>query len=536
MKSSRDFPHQRFQTEFVIGAVLGLFYLIVNILVIGGDEFVFNLNSFLVSPLAILTVVSAAMLWRQMKVGAQNRILWGGVLLGWGFWMVAETLWAGYSILGQDPYPSPADFFFLAGYIPFSIGFLSRLWNLPVKPEKFQRVIYGAVSLVVILATTIFVFIPIVQSYDPQRSVESLLSLFYPLADLFLLLLVLRILFTYGAGDYGVGWRVILFGFITVTISDLVFSYADWNGLYYPDSRATFISTIGVDWFYNISYMLWALGIYILRILLSEHEILKINFQPALVPNAFILLFTDKYQQLVEVSQNYYRLFPLKDVKQRSLAETLGITDQEENRIYKELLAHNKFREQLVRATGLSGKQDVWLSGLTIITHPNEYSGAVLLLRMFTEYDDINDRLSDNHKSLITNLLRKTENHAENEIRQFLWDYYVAYLKSLFNFAFHEGGAGMSQLLLDELQETSRRNGWGLSFNPQTIVDNGFILNPDIPLEAPSVLLEAAKGFASHLTDAAIVDAVMQEARSQFSEAVHRTAVKFGELGEILQD
>jgi hypothetical protein len=75
-------------------------------------------------------------------------------------------------------------------------------------------------------ATFTYIFIPILQSYNPERFLESILGFFYPLADLFLLLLVLRILFTFGPGNYGMAWRLILIGFITVTISDSFFSYA----------------------------------------------------------------------------------------------------------------------------------------------------------------------------------------------------------------------------------------------------------------------------------------------------------------------
>ena len=59
-----------------------------------------------------------------------------------------------------------------------------------------------------------------------------------------------NLLFTYGPGAYGLAWRLILMGFVTVTIADLFFSYADWNGLYYPDSQANLLSTVAVDMLY----------------------------------------------------------------------------------------------------------------------------------------------------------------------------------------------------------------------------------------------------------------------------------------------
>ena len=530
MNNSVTRPHARFRSAFILVGGVGLLYLLLNLFTIGGDEFVYNLNSILVSPLAIITAAAAAMLWRQMKTGAHSRVLWGGMLLGWILWAVAETLWTYYSIKGEDPFPSPADFFFLAGYIPLLIGFLSRLWRLPGKPNTAQRILYGSISLAVISATTYLILFPIVQEYDPQRLVESLLGLFYPLADLLLLLLGLRLLFTYASGDYGIGWRLILFGFITITISDLFFSYADWNSLYYPDSEATLLSTVGVDWLYNISYMLWALGIYILRILLSEYQILKIAYEPALVPNAYVLLFVNKHEQVIDVSQNYYYLISGREVRYRSLADVLGLTVEHGSLIHENLSTQGKFLEECFRITDISGvEQDAWFSGLAIINPPHDYSGAVTVLRMFSQDErQTNIVLSEYQKSLVSNVLTKCDSHEQNEIKRFLWEYHLIYIKSLYNLAFHEGGAAMSQSLLDELENVSKWYGWGLDFTPQTIVDDSSMAYLDLPLDVMPILLETSRHFATRLTDETTVDTVLHEAYSQFSEAVQAEVARFG--------
>jgi hypothetical protein len=466
-------------------------------------------------------------LWRQMKTGRQSRRLWGGVLIGWIFWAVAESLWATYSLLGQDPYPSWADFFFLSGYIPMSVGFLSRIWGLPKKLDMSQRSMVWVVSLVIIAITTFFIFIPILQNYDPRRLLESLLSIFYPLADLFLLILVLYLLFTYGPGDYGSGWRLILFGFVMVTISDLFFSYADWNGLYYPDSKATLISTLAVDLPYNVSYVLWALGIYALHILLREHRTLKIDLRPKLVPNAHIFVFTKKDETVIEVSRNYHHLFPLNDEKGRSLAEVLGISKQQESILHEKLLSTKSLTDEPILIAGPMGAlQEGWLCGLAITNPQNEYSGANLLLRTFVEGKEIDDGLSEYEKSLLSHVLTKCNSNEKNEIKQLLLDYYLAYIKSLFNFAFQEGGAGMSSALLDEMQMMAQKRGWYLKLNPQTILD-GESASLDSLREALPVLLESAKRFAAQLTDSDTVEAELQSISLQFSESIHKNVAYY---------
>jgi hypothetical protein len=523
--------NRQFQTVTVITSILILFYLVVNLLVIGGDTFVYQLNTFLVSPLSILTSGMALLLWRQMKAGAQSQYIWGGLLIGWICWAIAELLWAFYSLKGLDPYPSMADFFFLLGYIPLSIGFLSRIRNLPKRPDKFQNLVLGFVSITAGFATFTYIFIPILQSYDPERFLESVLGLFYPLADLLLLVVVLRIFFTFSPGNYGMAWRLILIGFITVTISDLVFSYADWNDLYYPDSKATFISTIGVDWLYNISYVCWAFGIYGLRILLSEHEIRRVNFQPQPVPNTYVLIFTDKDGRVGGVSQNYHRLFPVKDMMRKSLADIIGISEQNERHIQEQLRTNKKFHEEGLRITGISGfEYDARISGLAIISPPNQYDGGILLLRLYTEDGEVNYGLSEYHMSLVSNILNKVGNSEKMEISRFFYDYYLTLILSLYNLVLQEGGTPTAQSFLDELQTVSKANGWGIVFEPQMNWDSNRTAHLELPYQAWHILLETAKKFTSQLTDTERVNAAIQETRIQLSEAVLTTAARLDSL------
>jgi spermidine/putrescine transport system substrate-binding protein len=377
------FSNGRFRSVVAVIVILGALYAIINIFVLGGDDFVFKLNSFIVSPLAAVTAILATHLWSQMKKGAQSRFLWGGLFLGWICWAIAEALWAGYSLTGEDPYPSWADLFFLVGYVPLSFGFISRLRRLPRKPAITHQLVIGLISLFVVSVTTFFILIPILQEYDPALIQESLLGLFYPLADLFLLLLVLNLLFTYGPGDYGLGWRLILVGFITVTISDLFFAYSDWNGLYYPDGQANLLSTLTVDVLYSASYVLWALGIYALYLLLREHRTFTIDFQPRATTNAHIFLFTNREEMIIEASQNYFDLFPSQDPCGRSLAGALGLPGKELLTIHSKLERDRKLTDYpvlLQNASGISKKG--WLCGLSIASRPHEYEGSIVVLRI----------------------------------------------------------------------------------------------------------------------------------------------------------
>lgn len=516
------FSNERFRKVVAAALILGVPYAIINVFVLGGDDFVIKLNSFLVSPLAGLTAIMASHLWRQMRSGAQSRFLWGGFFMGWICWAIAEFLWAYYSLSGQDPYPSWADMFFLVGYVPLSIGFISRLRGMPRKPELMQQLVIWLTSLLVITFTTFFILIPIVREYDPALILESLLGLFYPLADLFVLLLVLNLLFTYGPGDYGLGWRLILVGFVTVTVSDLFFVYTDFNGFYYPDGQANLVSTLVVDVLYSASYVMWTLGIYALHLLLREHRTFTIDFQPRLTTNTHIFLFTNREETIIEASQNYSCLFPAEDACGRSLAEALGLSQQEMLTIHEKLETDRKLTDYQVSFRNASGiSQTGWLCGLSIASRPHEYEGSIVLLRISQE-TNADQELNQYERSLVPYVLEKTGSSEHQSIRLLFLDYYLAYIKSLFNLTLGEGGAAMSQALLDELQEHARQNDWQLHFNPQTILHSEM----DSPArlgDALTELVEVAKRFVSQLTDTDTVEQEMKKIDTQFGENVRKT-------------
>ena len=521
--------NKQFKVAALVMGALSAVYILINAFVIGGDAFVYNLNNNLTVPLALLMVVFSVMLWQKMEAGTNGRFLWGNMLAGWVLWIIAEILWIVFGILGQEvPYPSWADFFWLVGYIPMSIGLLARARSLPVKPTTGQQAAIWGISLGTVIFTVIFVLQPIIQNNDPQRLLESVLNLLYPLVDLFLLIIVLYLFFNYEQGAYGFGWRLLLVGFILHTVSNLFFSYTTSSDLYYPDLQANWASTLGVDVPYNLSYVFWLVGIYLLRILLREHRTFELNVQPKLVPNAHLLVFTKSDGTIIDVSHNFYPFFALDDIKGKTLDCVLELTEQEVHALNEKIRVGKKLSDQLFRIKNRSGiSQDGWICGVAIFTPQGEYSGANFLIRSHVEDNALDDKLSESEKSVVRHFLTNNISNENNEIRQLLLDYYLGYIKSLFNTAFHEGGATMSQLLLEELQSTAKNYGWQILLNPQTILD-GNLYPVDVLRNALPVFLETAKQFVSRITGPGLVEAQLKDLHAQIGETVHKNVVRYG--------
>jgi hypothetical protein len=529
MKLPHIFSNRQFRWMAAVVAAIILVFALINIFVLGGDLFLFTFNGSLNSPLAIIITIAAINVWRLMTKEKHNRLLWSGILAGWALWALAETVWAVYSMLEKEvPYPSLADLFWLVGYIPMGIGIFTRIRTMPVKPNRVQSMLIWAVSAATILITIFFIFIPIFQGFDPQRLVESIPNLLYPLADVFLVIIVWRLFFTYEEGDYGFGWRLLTLGFITMTAADLVFTYATWNEIYYPDMQANAISRLGVDVPYTVSYLLWFIGIYALRILLKEEHPVEPGTRVRMVRTyGHILIYTRKDDTVIDASPNFVHFFEAANVKGTSLADALTISEQNGHAIIEKLQKEGRVADLPLQVRDRSGAlHEARLSGLAVNDSQKVYMGSNLLLRMRVADASFDDPLDQESRSMTRYLLVRSGSSYKAEIGQFLSDYYLAYIKSLLDMASHQGGTAISQALLDQMQETAIKHNWRMQFDLQTVLDS-----KDIPLEvlreALPVLLETARQFVSEITDPVVVEARLQEVSSQFSEIVHRDIARY---------
>jgi len=522
------FSDRRFKGMAVAVAIVFLVLIILNIFIVGGDMFIYTVNSSINFPLAILVTISAFGVWRRMGEEKHNRSLWLGLVIGWGLWALAETIWAGYSIVGSEvPYPSWADFFWGLGYIPIGIGLVARIRTMPARPNRSQNLLIIGASAITILITILFIFVPTVQSFDIHRLIESVLNFYYPLSDVFLLVIIWRLFFTFEEGDFGFGWRFLTFGFIFLIVSDLLFTYTTWQGLYYPDMQANPISRLD-DVTYTVSYLIWFLGIYAMRILLKKEYHSKLASRIRVVRTyGHILVYTKGDDSVINISSNFDRFFENANVIGKSLAQALTISEQNGQAILDTLRKDGRVADLPLQICNRSGVlQDVRLSGLAVYDSEKNYMGANLLLRMRVADGSFDRDLSPESRLLPIHLLQQSGSSSDGEIGQFLSDYYLSYIRSLLEMAVSQGGPVMAQALLDQLSETARKHNWLMRFNAQTVLEN-----TNYPLailrQALPELLETARQFVSKIMDPVVVEAHLRELGSQIDESIHRDAVRY---------
>jgi hypothetical protein len=518
------FSNKLYKRSAIVAGLLVLVYVVANLFVIGGDGFIITLNNLIAPFLAIITTVFAFFLFLQLRTNLRSRILWGGLFAGWALWAIAETIWMVFGFLGKDvPYPSIADLFWLVGYIPLGIGLYSRLREMPLKLSGLQKLALWGSSLATIFIALAFVILPVFKQYDASNPMASIISIIYPLADLVLLVSVLRLMFVYQTGDYGLGWDMLITGFVLMTIADLVFAYATPLGLYYPDQKANLISTLGNSVPYNLSYLVWIFGIFALLLVLREQHPLEIDaIESKLVPNVHITVCTKNDDTIVDVSENFGSVFEFDKEKVKSLAELLQVPEEVVQPIFARIRGGENI-EKCIAVKNRSGiTQDVFISGMATFSSTGEYLGQNLLLRTLVESDyTLDDRLDEQQKPIVHYLLKKCHNDEEIEIKKLLIDYYLAFFKRLYNFVYQTAGAHMGVLFQDNLRQIAKEHQWQFQFDPQRPPNYAEYSLGQLRDELP-VLLESARRFATHLTDAQSVEAEMQTISAQFSEAFQK--------------
>ena len=523
MKLPNVFSNQGYKRAVIIAAVSTLVYGLINLFVIGGDDFVISLNDTVSIPTSIGTALLSLALWNRLKTSRVNRILWGSLLAGWTLWAIAEALWAILDYFSAEiPYPSAADFFWLLGYIPLALGLHTRLREIPLKPNETQRIALWVTSLAVILITVIFVLPPILQSSESARLLEYIIGIAYPVADLILLLIALRLLFFYQGGDYGFGWSLLIVGFVLTTFADLVFAYTTTVGLYYPEGKVNLISALGEALPYNISYLVWLLGIYALYLTLGKPRALNTRPLPKLASNAHILIFTDHADNVLEVSKNFQLVFKAERLSKKTLADILQIPVDEAHSLLDSIRNEGKIIEQaLIAINRFDIPQEVFISGIATKNPDGKYSGSNIILRTLFEADYTLDKyLTKEQKYLVSYLQPICRSGEVAEIKKLLFDYYLTYLKQIYNLLLRTGGAQLSLAFVGFLRQTVEEHQWQLQFNPQSL-----IVDLDYPIEALQeglpYILEEAKKFASQLTDPHTVETELESLTAKIREGVH---------------
>jgi hypothetical protein len=248
----------------------------VGVIVIGAVVLVFALHKVIgPGPVAwvinLLTIFSSltcavlcGLLWHHFRKGEILKKIWGSLWIGLMLWATAEILYAFYDLSPwvEEPYPSLADAFFVPGFIPMFLALIFRYASLRVTPPRKLVIISGAAFGAVAAFWLLFVLGPIIESPGAGSRIEQLLDIYYPLADLLVVMGALLSMLALVGGQLSLPWGAIALACLTLAFSDSLYSYATWKDIYQPESGTNFVTTL-CDTTYITGYIILAFGLYV---------------------------------------------------------------------------------------------------------------------------------------------------------------------------------------------------------------------------------------------------------------------------------
>lgn len=220
--------------------------LLVNVFVyttkVGGEEFLAYFSDGLPVVCSIITAFCLLSVVREFRHSDSSRTFWILFFSGITMYFIAETTYAileiGFGMDMNTNYPSLADFFWCGGYIPFFAGLIMMIlgyWRSGF-PLGSRRVhIFLTVAIIVISSVvSYFILFPII-SDEETTILAKFFYLFYPVADVLIVIPVLLIAYItslFGKGAVSKPWKYLAIGFIGFSIADLLYSYLSWEDMY----------------------------------------------------------------------------------------------------------------------------------------------------------------------------------------------------------------------------------------------------------------------------------------------------------------
>ena len=208
----------------------------------------------LISGMAVIVSgLSLERYWRKAK-GPFSKT-WLYFTAGLFFWFLGEAVWAGYTlILGVEvPYPSIADIFWLAGYIPFFVALYLYVKIFGGALTRKTLVASMMATIVMTVIVTVVLLAPLLTAGEDPVTLFA--DFAYPLFDLALFSVAHLGLIIFWKGKLAKSWLFINAAIAMDTCADIIFSYATAQNAYYCGHM--------LELLYHFSYLFFMLAFYL---------------------------------------------------------------------------------------------------------------------------------------------------------------------------------------------------------------------------------------------------------------------------------
>jgi diguanylate cyclase (GGDEF)-like protein/PAS domain S-box-containing protein len=200
----------------------------------GGPKVIYYVGLFNKELPELACVLIAGATARRVLPGPL-RSAWWSLALALALYLAGDTIGIASWLLGRDPFPGPADLFYCSWYLPLAAAALWMISAAAVRVSWAQLSLDTAIFVVGFGAFFWFLVVQPTSIHADLGIMKEALSEVYLGLDSFCLLLFGVLLLT-GSGSAG-GWRIpllLLTGFATMFLGDILWSYAKVRGYYLP--------------------------------------------------------------------------------------------------------------------------------------------------------------------------------------------------------------------------------------------------------------------------------------------------------------
>ena len=240
------------QTRYLVAIAVELlvaiayFVLQSSALLAPVTDVIFSLAS---GSLAILAFLATRHWGFRGKFG----LVHAGLFVGFFLWFLGDATWTIYETVLQVsiPYPSIADVFYLAAYIPIAIGIIQFLWTFRTALNRQTAFIALGIGVLFLGLTSVFLIGPLLMSAEGFLSKSF--DVAYPVLDSTLVVLAVFMFFVFRGGKMANAWVWISVGLLLSALADISFSLGTLRGWYYSGNPMELIQFSG--------YICFAIGL-----------------------------------------------------------------------------------------------------------------------------------------------------------------------------------------------------------------------------------------------------------------------------------
>jgi hypothetical protein len=197
-----------------------------------------------------LVVLSILSVKRHGLKGSHGKA-WISFAVFSALWFIAEQIWTVLELFyRQQPFPSLADFFYIAGYPAYFV--FAILYIKPVKNAITKKMIIASslIAMAVFVPTLYMTF----ENNSGEEQFAIALGAFYPVADAIVLVPALIGVSLFFGGKVNFLWSLMLMGIILEVVADTGFQYFSLDNSMYTGHP--------VDILFLWSYVVLVFGVY----------------------------------------------------------------------------------------------------------------------------------------------------------------------------------------------------------------------------------------------------------------------------------